>query len=133
MIVNGVVDAGAAGSFTSKRPVESAGGDLKPAAHQGAVQVSVTTAPGLSRPHSVTGTPRWITIDDAHVVGSVMAVAVGGIISTPSKRARIIVLPYSTVEPYCSCLQNRSTLRALTIDARRQRAHSDVYRALDTY
>ncbi len=108
MIVTGVVDAGAAGSFTSKRPVESAGGDLKPAAHQGAVQVSVTTAPGLSRPHSVTGTPRWITIDDAHVVGSVMAVAVGGIISTPS-----------TVEPYCSCLQNRSTLRALTIDARR--------------
>ena len=77
LIVKGAVDAAAFGSLTSNRPVESAGADLRPAVHHGAVQVSVTIAPGASIPQSVTGTPRWMTMEEDQVDGSVRATADG--------------------------------------------------------
>lgn len=73
-MVVGVALAAAAGSTTSKRPLAShvAGGSAAPP------YVTVTAAPGASRPQSATGLPPCSTMDDAKCVGSVMARAASG-------------------------------------------------------
>lgn len=70
----GAAVAGAAGTSTEKRPPASAStvGSCSPK------NVTLIDAPGVSRPHSATGTSRCQTIEDAKCVGSESAAAGAG-------------------------------------------------------